>query len=75
MEETIKKIINYAVWAPSGDNSQPWKFSLKGNQVSIFNLPEKDNPFLNFEQKGSYIAHGSLLENMNIIASNFIHIF
>jgi len=71
MEETIKKIINYAVWAPSGDNSQPWKFSLKGNQVSIFNLPEKDNPFLNFEQKGSYIAHGSLLENMNIIASNF----
>jgi len=29
MLEDIKKILDIAVWAPSGDNSQPWKFVVK----------------------------------------------
>lgn len=71
MGDTIKKILELAVWAPSGDNSQPWKFNVKGNKLQIFNLPGKDLPFYNFEQKGSLVAHGALIENISIIAPHY----
>lgn len=67
--EIINNIIKAAVHAPSGDNSQPWRFFLKNNNtLCVFNLPDKDNPVFNFHQRGSYIAHGALIENI-IIAS------
>jgi nitroreductase len=69
--ETIAKIIEYAVYAPSGDNSQPWRFEIEesAGKINIFNIPGKDNPILNIRQRGSYIAHGALVENMLIAAS------
>jgi nitroreductase len=57
-DETVKTIIDAARWAPSGGNSQPWKFIIIRNQLTInkirelflisfqkyyFNLP-KDDP-------------------------------
>lgn len=67
MFEDIKKILSYGVWAPSGDNCQPWRFGVKDNVLRIYNLPGKI-PFYNFEEKGSYLAHGALIENINIAA-------
>lgn len=71
MNADIQKILEIAVQAPSGDNSQPWKFRVSGNIVSVFNVPGADNPVYNFRQRGSYIAHGALLENIRIAASEF----
>ncbi|MES2436945.1 MAG: nitroreductase family protein [Patescibacteria group bacterium] len=71
MEDKIRLILNQAVFAPSGDNSQPWKFTLNANKLKIYNLPNKDHPLLNFQQRGSYIAHGALVENINILSSGF----
>ena len=71
MSEDIKKILDYAIWAPSGDNSQPWRFEVEDNKIKVFNLPDKDNPYLNFRQSGSLIAHGGLLENITITAQHF----
>lgn len=71
MFEDIEKILAYAVWAPSGDNSQPWRFSLKENILKTYNLPDKDLPFYNFEQRGSHVAHGALIENIDIASSGF----
>lgn len=65
----IKKIIQDAIWAPSGDNSQPWRFEITGDKLKIFNIPTRDNPILNFQQSGSYIAHGALIENICLCAS------
>lgn len=68
--ETITKIIEYGVWAPSGDNSQPWRFEVSGgNKINIYNIPDKDNPILNVRNRGSYVAHGAAAENMVIAAS------
>ena len=69
--EDIKKVINIAIWAPSGDNSQPWRFEIKDNKLYIFNIPDRDNPILNFKQSGSYVAHGSLIENISIASPHF----
>lgn len=60
----IQAILETAVYAASGDNSQPWRFSLRGNRLRIWNLPDRDLPFYNFRQSGSYVAHGGLIENI-----------
>lgn len=74
MKDIIQKILDIAVYAPSGDNSQPWEFVVKNDEIKIFNIPDKDNPYLNFQQSGSYVAHGALIENIVIAASQFGYI-
>jgi hypothetical protein len=67
----ILKIIEAGNLAPSGGNSQPWKFIVKDNIIKVIALPEKDHPILNYKNRGTWIAHGALLENMEIAAKNF----
>ena len=70
-KEIFKKIINISISAPSGDNSQPWRFEIKGNSIYVFNVPERDNSIYNFRMGASYISIGALIENMRISSSNF----
>lgn len=70
MKDVIEKIIKVAVDAPSGHNYQPWKFLVKKRKIEIFNLPERDKTIFNYKQRGSYIAHGALLENIAIASSH-----
>ena len=67
----IQKIIAESVFAPSGENCQPWKFAVDGSSIHIFNVPEADQSLYNFEQKGSYVAHGALIENIVIVALKY----
>lgn len=71
MLSKIKEILETAVYAPSGDNSQPWSFELQDNVLKVLNLPDRDNPIFNFEQRGSLIAHGALLENISLLSSAY----
>lgn len=66
--EIIEKIIDAANQAPSGGNSQPWKFKVKNNTINVIALPEKDHPVLNFKNRGTYLTHGALIENADIAA-------
>jgi len=70
-KEIIKKIIEAGNQAPSGGNSQPWKFVVEDNVIHIILLPEKDHRVLNFKNRGTYIAHGALIENIYIAAQHF----
>ena len=65
----ITKILDDAVFAPSGENCQPWKFEVKSSILSIYNDPLADLSVYNFKLHGSYIAHGALLENIAIAAT------
>lgn len=71
IKNTIKNILEHAVNAPSGNNSQPWKFIVKENEIYIHNISDSDITPYNFDQKGSYIAHGALIENISIIALKY----
>jgi nitroreductase len=71
MQNDIKKIIEDATNAPSGENCQPWKFTVQGNTLSVINLPEKDQSLYNPQQKGSYVAHGTLIETVCISAHKY----
>ena len=71
MEEAISEILGAAVQAPSGGNSQPWQFRIRESTIELIALPEKDHPILNFRNRGTFVAHGALLENLLIAASKF----
>lgn len=66
----IEKIIIAGTYAPSGDNSQPWRFEVEGNNISLFKQPKPqlDHPRFNFKERGTYLALGAVLENMRIAA-------
>ncbi len=66
--DDILKILEAGIQAPSGENSQPWRFRVEGERVWLFNRPEADGSLFNFHQNGSYVAHGALLENVRIAA-------
>jgi nitroreductase len=78
--DIMQKIIEAGVRAPSGENCQPWRFVADDNGVTIYNIPERDLSLYNFNQLGSYVAHGALIENLVIAASSFdylssVHLF
>lgn len=66
--EIIIDIIKSGVAAPSGGNSQPWKFEVRGDEIKVIALPLKDHPVLNFRYRGTWVAHGALIENIKIAA-------
>lgn len=70
MNEQVRKILQAAILAPSGENSQPWKLEIDGVKIRLSNLIDKDQSLYNFEQRGSYVAHGALLENLSIAAKH-----
>ncbi len=68
MIHDIEKIIKDGIMAPSGENCQPWRFVVEGDSLDIFNVPEADMSLYNSLQKGSYFAHGALIENIVLSA-------
>lgn len=68
--EDIQKILELAVWAPSGGNSQPWRFEiLDDKRIAVIALLERENATLNYKNHGTLIAHGALIETI-ILAAN-----
>uniref|UniRef100_A0A832A8P5 Uncharacterized protein n=1 Tax=Desulfacinum infernum TaxID=35837 RepID=A0A832A8P5_9BACT len=70
-EQVLNSLLDAAVQAPSGDNAQPWKFSVKGDTICIQVDPERDRSFFNVDQVASLIACGAAAENIRIAATGF----
>lgn len=68
MQDSIRKILEAAIRAPSGHNLQPWKLVVQNGQIDIYNTPEKSHPLYNYGQKSFYVAHGTMIENIMIAA-------
>lgn len=66
--EKVDKILTAAAAAPSGDNSQPWRFVVHDGSIEFHFLPERDNSLLNYEEGGTLIALGAALQNAEIEA-------
>ena len=51
MENSVlQEMLDLAVQAPSGDNTQPWKFKkISENTIQIIAWGEKDNPIFNYQ--------------------------
>jgi nitroreductase len=69
MDQLFEKLIRAAILAPSGENCQPWKFVIKGDDLFLYNLPERDQSAYSWGQRASYLANGAAIENMVIEAA------
>ncbi|MBI5469149.1 MAG: nitroreductase [Deltaproteobacteria bacterium] len=70
-EDILNSIIEYGVKAPSGDNCQPWRFRFDKDRLLIINDEARDTSLYNVRNIASFVAHGALLENMQIAAVSF----
>jgi nitroreductase len=68
MEHSIKELVSYAVKAPSGHNTQPWKF--KVSETSIHILPDYTRRLevVDPDDHALFISLGCALENLLIAA-------
>jgi len=65
-----ERILNLARWAPSGDNTQPWRFEIRDpRHVVIHGFDTRDHVVYDLEGHASHIALGALLETLTIAAS------
>lgn len=70
--EILLKILDLARWAPSGDNTQPWKFKiLSDEEVLVIGSDTQSWCLYDFNGWPSQMAHGALLETMRIAATGF----
>jgi hypothetical protein len=68
--EKLHQILELARWAPSGDNTQPWRFEIvDDNSVRVHGFDTRDHILYDFNGHPSHIAHGALLETIRIAAS------
>lgn len=70
--DILTHILELARWAPSGDNTQPWRFELVDPQlIRVHGHDTRDQVLYDFDGHPSQLAHGALLETLRIAASGF----
>jgi molybdopterin/thiamine biosynthesis adenylyltransferase len=67
---TIEQILDLARWAPSGDNTQVWRFEIIDERhVAVHGFDTREHCIYDVNGRPSQIALGALLENIGIAAS------
>lgn len=68
--ETLLKILDLARWAPSGDNTQPWRFEIVDAQsLVVHGFDTREHCVYDLDGRPSQISLGALLETMAIAAT------
>lgn len=67
--ELAKILISFAICAPSGHNSQPWKFQTTENQIIVMPDMSKTLKVVDGENRELFISLGCAVENMQIAAT------
>lgn len=62
MENHFKEIIYFATLAPSGHNTQPWKFSIKDESILIYPDYSRSLPVVDPDDHALFISLGVLWE-------------
>jgi nitroreductase len=70
--EVLLQILDFARWAPSGDNTQPWRFEIVADdRVAIHGYDTRKDVLYDFDGHASQMAHGALLETLTLAATRF----
>jgi hypothetical protein len=60
-EEKLRFLLNYAVLAPSGHNTQPWLFRVRANEVELYADRTRGLPVVDPEDRALVISCGAAL--------------
>src|SRR5574340_24903 len=70
LPQPVAEILELARWAPSGDNTQPWRFEvIDDHRLVVHGFDTRDHCVYDLDGHSSQIAHGALLETLSIAAS------
>ncbi|MHB1334318.1 MAG: nitroreductase family protein, partial [Sulfuriferula sp.] len=66
----LERILDLARWAPSGDNTQPWRFEILGDEhILVHGFDTRDHVVYDLDGHASQLAIGAVLETIVIAAS------
>ena len=70
-ESRIETVLELARWAPSGDNTQPWRFEIMDDTTFVLHGSDtRDWCVYDLEGRPSQIALGALIENVVLVAAD-----
>ena len=70
--DILLQILDLARWAPSGDNTQPWRFELVADDhIAVHGQDTRDHVLYDFDGHPSQMAHGALLETLRLAATRY----
>jgi hypothetical protein len=75
LENKLKFLIRYAILAPSGHNTQPWKFRINKNTIEIWADKERRRSGVDPDDRELYISLGCAITNLEVAAKYFGMIF
>jgi hypothetical protein len=68
----LDAVLELARWAPSGDNTQPWRFALRGSDaLTVFGHDTRAHCVYDLDGHPSQISIGALLETIALAATRF----
>ncbi|MFN0314209.1 MAG: ThiF family adenylyltransferase [Burkholderiales bacterium] len=69
-EGKVMQVLERARWAPSGDNTQPWRFEVKGDRrFAIHGFDTRGHCVYDLDGHASQISIGALIETIRIASS------
>ncbi|VVB71929.1 Nitroreductase family protein [uncultured archaeon] len=71
IEEKLKFLLRYAILAPSGPNTQPWKFALGENAVFVFADLKRSLPFVDPSNRTLFMSVGCAIANLLVAGEHF----
>jgi hypothetical protein len=71
MEIPYTDLIQNAIKAPSGHNTQPWKFEIGDSSITIYPDYGRSLPVVDADNHALFISLGCALENLAIAAAHF----
>ena len=67
---TTRAILDLARWAPSGDNTQPWRFEIRSpGHVVVHGFDTRETCIYDLDGHSSQLAIGAMLETLRIAAT------
>lgn len=67
-DEEIRALVGFATLAPSGGNTQPWRFVFRGSKLECRLDRSRSGSMLDFDARASELAIGAALENLCLAA-------
>jgi nitroreductase len=71
MEERLRFLLRYAILAPSGPNTQPWKFAIHDGSISVFADLSRALPFVDPSNRTLYMSVGCAIANLAVAGAHF----
>lgn len=70
-EDKARFLLRYAVLAPSGHNTQPWKFAVRDSDVLVFRDPTRRLPQADPDDRELVMSLGAAVMNLRVAAAQY----